>query len=96
MDPRHKTVLKKVRPKLLEDLEVLPVLTRLLAGLILTQDDYDQVMAEKTRGKQAECLLNVLPRRGPDAFNEFIQCIGDEQEHLRKALKEALEHLPGI
>lgn len=89
MDERHKTTLKKVRLQLLEDLEVNPVLDYMFSKNIISKEHSDRIRAEKTRQKQAECLLDILPRRGSKAFNEFYHSIRPEQGHLREALDEA-------
>lgn len=89
MEERHKIALKKVRPQLLDDLEVTPVLHHLFSEGIITQHNYDKVRAETTRYKQAECLLNILPLKGPKAFSTFYQFLGQYQRHLREELRTA-------
>lgn len=85
MNDRHRDILRKNRPTLNRDLEP----DRLLVYLttILSESDIEEIRQEGTREKKANKLLDMLPRRGPHAFNAF-------KEALRKGNQSFLvDHL---
>lgn len=87
MEDKHREILRKYRDAFLKDLEPLKVINRLD---FLDDDDRDQVKAQKTRSKQAEELLDMLPRKGPDAFHGFITALySGSQKFLARPLIKA-------
>lgn len=89
MDKKHKDLLRKNRVALVEDLEATRLSNYLLQEGALSENDLESVKAEKTRTAQAEKLLDVLPRRGPKAFDIFCRALAttDGQGHLVDLLK---------
>ena len=87
MEDKHREILRKYRDAFLKDLEPIKVINRLD---FLDDDDRDQVKAQKTRSKQAEELLDMLPRKGPDAFHGFITALySGSQKFLARPLIKA-------
>ena len=78
-------ILKKHRIDITNDLEVKKVLNRLT---VLDVDDMDSIKAGGTRMEQASALVDMLPRRGSNAFKDFLSalCEINGQEHLAKLL----------
>ncbi|XP_058969660.2 uncharacterized protein [Pocillopora verrucosa] len=72
MEEEHRKILRKHRQVLVRDLEPLKLLNRLD---VLGDDDRELVKAKKTRSEQAEELLDMLPRKGDDAFQNFITAL---------------------
>lgn len=71
----------------MNDLEPLKVFNRLT---VLGDDDRDEIKAEKTRLDQACVLLDMLPRKGSNAFEDFVSALYElkGQRHLAKLLIE--------
>nr|XP_058969660.1 uncharacterized protein LOC131796025 isoform X2 [Pocillopora verrucosa] len=87
MEEEHRNILRKHREVLVRDLEPLKLLNRLD---VLGDDDRELVKAKKTRSEQAEELLDMLPRKGEDAFQNFITALcNGSQKFLAKPLIRA-------
>ena len=88
MSSRHREILQSSTLLLREmDLErILPLLS-----LCLDKQDRELIMDNETKsGKVNQLLVNVLPRKGPKAFEHFVRVL--EQIHPRLAepvLREA-------
>ena len=91
MEKRHKDLLRKNRVGLVEDLDPMSLLSYLFQEQTLSENDVELIKAEKTRSSQAEKLLDVVPKRGPKAFDTFCRALErtDGQGHLVALLKSA-------
>ncbi|XP_015759225.1 PREDICTED: caspase-2-like [Acropora digitifera] len=89
MDKKHIELLRRNRERLVEDLDALSLLSYLYQEHTLSENDVDLVKAENTRFSQAEKLLDIVPKRGPQAFHTFCRALErrDEQKHLVALLK---------
>lgn len=85
MEEKHRSILKKHRIDITKDLEVKKVLNRLT---VLEDDDRDEIKAEKTRVERADTLLDMLPRKGSNAFKDFLSALFETngQKHLAELL----------
>ena len=85
MEEEHRAILRKHRVAILKDLEVKKVLNRLT---VLGDEDRDEIKAGRTRMEQASALLDMLPRKGSNAFKDFLSALFEiaGQEHLAKLL----------
>ena len=85
MEEEHRAILKRHRIAITKDLEVNKVLNRLT---VLGDDDRDEIKAGRTRVNQACALLDMLPRKGSNAFKDFVSALFEitGQEHLAKLL----------
>ena len=45
---------------------------------VLTQEDIDLIMAEKTRAQKARKLLAIIPSKTKDGLEKFLQALKDE------------------
>ncbi|KAI0222024.1 Caspase-2 [Lamellibrachia satsuma] len=92
MDDRHREKLRSNRVALIKDLIVNEdLLAQMEQNDIFTPSMVEEIEVKPTKQKRASELLNVLTRRGPDAFRVFVDalvCTG--QTHLAKLLE------PGI
>lgn len=86
MEEEHRTILRKNRQYLIRDLEPLKILNDLPE--IFDEDDRDEVKAENTRKDQVEALLDILPRKGPTAFKQFLCALNKRQPHLAAPMTE--------
>ncbi|XP_019646638.1 PREDICTED: DNA ligase 1-like [Branchiostoma belcheri] len=77
MDEQDKKKLVRNRVAIVESLIVEDVRAFLIEREVFTSDQFQQITRQTTRRHKAEELLDLLPTRGPKAFQEF-----------RKALKQ--------
>lgn len=89
MDKKHRDLLRRNRLTLVQDLEVSQLLNYLFQENCLSENDLETIKAEPTRRIQAEKLLDILPRRGPQSFDVFCRALAntDGQGHLVDLLK---------
>ena len=92
MQLKHHKVLLRNRVYLLEELELGNILHHLLQDVVINDDLYQQVEAEKTRKAKVTVLLDRLPRCGPKAFNSFIRALKEHQPHVAQKLLESPGH----
>ncbi|XP_044167659.1 caspase-2-like [Acropora millepora] len=84
MDERHRELLIRNRKALMKDLDAWSVSIYLYQEQILSEIDFQLIKAERIRLFQAEKVLDIIPQRGPDAFNAFCEALKetDGQKHL--------------
>ena len=87
MEEERRNILKRHRTAITNDLEVKKVLNKLT---VLGEEDRDEIKAEKTRTEQARALLDMLPRKGSNAFTDFVSALYEikGQEHLADLLRK--------
>lgn len=96
MEEEHRNILRKYRGAITSDLEPMKVLNRLT---VLGDEDRDEIKAERTRTDQACALIDMLPRKGSDAFQDFVSALYElkGQDHLAKLLlKDSGLKIPDI
>ena len=76
----HRNIITSHRADLVKDLEPSKVLNYLFDCLY--EDDREYVKAQGTRGDRAEELIDMIPRRGPKAFQCFVTALYKRQRHL--------------
>ena len=87
MDQEHRTILRNHEPNLEKDLEPKDILSKL--ATVLTKRDQENVRAQSTRQGRCHELFDILPRKGPHAFNVFVEALKEEAPHLALVLIEA-------
>ncbi|XP_044179741.1 uncharacterized protein LOC122961199 [Acropora millepora] len=87
MEDTHRTILRDFRPNIIKDLEPNNILPDL--GRVLTAKDDEEIKAQSTRQGRCEKLLEILPRKGPNAFKVFVEALKKEAPHLADDLIEA-------
>ena len=87
MEEKHRTILRHHLPNIRENLEPKNILPKLVT--VLKETDYDEIRAESTRQGRCDKLLDILPRRGENAFNIFVNALDKEAPHLALNLTEA-------
>lgn len=98
MDARDKQVLRSLRLEL--GAEVLVeglVLQYLYQEGILTENHIQEIKAQTTGLRKTMLLLDILPSRGPKAFDTFLDSLQEfpwVREKLEKAREEATAELP--
>ena len=86
MDDNHREILRRNRTDLVKDLEPLKLLNDLAE--CLDEDDRETVKGVSGRKSQAEELLDMIPRKGPKAFECFVAALYKRQQHLATPLIE--------
>ncbi|XP_003783397.1 death domain-containing protein CRADD [Otolemur garnettii] len=98
MDSRDKQVLRSLRLEL--GAEVLVeglVLQYLYQEGILTENHVQEIKAQATGLRKTMLLLDILPSRGPKAFDTFLDSLQEfpwVREKLEKAREEVVVELP--
>ena len=68
------------------------LLDHLFEQKTISKDQKDRVMAEKTAKDKVAELLNILQRRSPNAFNEFLSALRNaNQQHIAQQLEQAFQ-----
>uniref|UniRef100_A0A8C9J412 CASP2 and RIPK1 domain containing adaptor with death domain n=1 Tax=Panthera tigris altaica TaxID=74533 RepID=A0A8C9J412_PANTA len=98
MEARDKQVLRSLRLEL--GAEVLVeglVLQYLYQEGVLTENHVQEIKAQATGLRKTMLLLDILPSRGPKAFDAFLESLQEfpwVREKLEKAREEAITELP--
>lgn len=98
MEARDKQVLRSLRLEL--GAEVLVeglVLQYLYQEGVLTENHVQEIKAQTTGLRKTMMLLDILPSRGPKAFDAFLDSLQEfpwVREKLEKAREEAIPELP--
>ena len=80
MNDRHRDILRHHWPTLRRDLEPMKLLPYLVNVLDVT--DEQDVKIKATREDRIDKLLEILPRRGPKAFDDFVKALQEVQPFL--------------
>ncbi|KAK3088421.1 hypothetical protein FSP39_019038 [Pinctada imbricata] len=92
MDFRHRQVLKRHHMDIVQDLAVNEdFLGRCYQEELFDSDHIEIIKAERIGRQQAHKVLELLPRRGPDAFHVFINILQHQYDWLAKTLTDSLD-----
>lgn len=80
MDDKHRDILRRHWSSLRRDLEPVKLLPYLVN--VLDPEDEQEVKAKAARGKMIDELLEILPRKGPTAFDNFVKALQEVQPFL--------------
>ena len=84
----HRDILRDNRALLIKNMEPRKLLSHL--SRTLDEADDEEIKAQSTRGKCSEKLLDILLRKGQNAFDEFVKALKkEESQFLALALIEA-------
>jgi hypothetical protein len=56
------------------------LLDHMLSQSIITDDMYDQISVQSTKKEQITEFLLILPRRGPQAFDKFLEALNETSQ----------------
>lgn len=91
MNEQQRSVLQRHYTALASDIIVTDdLLGSLFQKKVLERNTIEQIKAEKTNTDQIHKLLEVLPRRGPEAFDHFLDSIKEEYPWLATNLETGL------
>ena len=73
----------------MKDLEVEAVLENVFASDVFSPDDRDEIKSKSTRKEQCKTFLDMLTRRGAEAYDIFINALAKgNQAFLVKVIQE--------
>lgn len=75
MNDVHRETLRKNWVYLLENLVTDELLDYLLGNEVITPDMYEEINVQLTRQDKVTHFLSILQRRGPQAFNNFLDAL---------------------
>ena len=84
MNGRHRDILRRHWSTLRRDLEPMKLLPYLVNVWDVT--DEQEVKVKATREERIDKLLEILPRRGPTAFDDFVRALQEVQPFLAAPL----------
>ena len=87
MEAAHRKNLRLSRQKIVDDLDVSDVIDHLLENSIVDEEDYQRILAEKTRKARARSLLDLLAVRGPRAYPVFVAALQESYCWLAAGLE---------
>ncbi|XP_046878482.1 death domain-containing protein CRADD [Hypomesus transpacificus] len=92
MDQTHKEVLRKHRLDLSNQLLIGDTIVHFLyQENILTENHVEEIQAQITNKKKTLRLLDILPTRGPQAFDTFLQSLEEEFIWIKDKLLQDLD-----
>ncbi|XP_071784076.1 death domain-containing protein CRADD-like [Asterias amurensis] len=94
MTVKHCEVLAKCRVRFVKDLNPDDVLDHLIADLIITPDDQEDIAARTTRKEKVRFILDLLPQRSDRAFYSLKEALNDADSghrHLYELLDKTLD-----
>ena len=80
MDEKHRKILQRNWSTLRNELQprrLFPYLEN-----VLDLEDKEAIKEEATRRDASDMLLEILPRRGPKAFEDFVKALQEVQPYL--------------
>ena len=80
MDDKHRALLRRHWSELRRDLEPKKLFPYMVN--VLDESDEQEIKAKETREEQVDKMLEILPRRGPQAFESFARAVETTQPFL--------------
>ncbi|XP_053378967.1 caspase-9-like [Mercenaria mercenaria] len=80
MEPAQRAAIRKCRVRLVSDLMIEHMFDSIESRSLFTPIMLECIKAKESRPEKVRTFLDYLQRRGPDAFDQFIQCLR-ETEH---------------
>ena len=87
MGEKHRTILRQHWSNIRDDLEPTNLLPKLVT--VLAETDEEVIKAQSTKQERCDRLFEILPRRGENAFEVFVEALKEEVPHLAVDLIEA-------
>ncbi|KAI8518252.1 hypothetical protein Bbelb_042690 [Branchiostoma belcheri] len=86
MKDLHKLLLRRYHRQLVRDMQTTRVLVQMLA--VFDQSEEAEVLAGQTPTDRATRFLKILPQKGPEAFEAFVNVLEKKQPELARPLRE--------
>ncbi|XP_031560796.1 caspase-2-like [Actinia tenebrosa] len=92
MDDIHRKILRENWAQLSRDLEPVRLIRHMTR--VLSRKDEEEIKAQfLTRIRRVDIFLEILPRKGGNAFHCFIEALEKEQPHLAEILQKDEERV---
>ncbi|KAM4031415.1 caspase-2 [Anomaloglossus baeobatrachus] len=89
MQDHHKNALIRLRVKLIQEMVPDELIEHLIEKKVLTPYMQEKIQSKGVSFRQNSALLDLLPKRGPNAFSIFCAALRDtDQEHLAEQLEQ--------
>ena len=93
MEEKHRKLLRSKRMDLARDLDGELVASHLFAKGLFSEEEKDLVQNMQTPQQKNEKLLDILPKKGPTAFNVFCDILKElGMNHLEMLLRTPDSH----
>lgn len=89
MDAAQRNALRKCRVRLVNDLMIGEMFDQIEAHGLFTPIMLECIKARESRPEQVRTFLDYLQRRGPDAYDKFLQCLRESQHEFIAQYVEA-------
>ncbi|KAL7297703.1 hypothetical protein TKK_0008740 [Trichogramma kaykai] len=91
MEQKHKEVLRRMRQKIVEDLDVYNgIIQPLMTEYVLKEEDANDIKKGVSKEERANILLDLLPERGCYAFEVFHQSLRHQYDWLSDDMDKLL------
>ncbi|CAB0035159.1 unnamed protein product [Trichogramma brassicae] len=91
MEQKHKEVLRRMRQKIVEDLDVYNgIIQPLMTEYVLKEEDANDIKKGVSKEERANILLDLLPERGCHAFEVFHQSLRHQYDWLSDDMDKLL------
>ena len=87
MEQKHRTILRHHWSNICDNLEPKNILSKFVA--VLKETDEEEIRKQSTRQERCDKLLNILLKRGENAFDVFVNALEEEAPDLASELTEA-------
>lgn len=89
MDRRDAEKLRQHRVALVETIEARKLTDFMIEKGILVSDDAEIIDSKTTRAERARTLVDIIPTRGPRAYEVFIAALSKDYSWLADELRQA-------
>lgn len=90
---RQQVALTRLHDRLIKELDVVPVLNGLLTKMVISHADYNMMDAGRTQEEKVKLLLDLLPKKDQQTYDEFSMILRDHQDWLHKKLNTEVENI---
>ena len=81
MDKKHRKLLLKKRLLFVENLEPNDISGYMFQERLISENDKEEIENQVTRRQRVEWLLDLLPRKGPLAFQKFCNILKESKTY---------------
>lgn len=89
MDKKYRNILESVRVELVRGMDAEQVLRHMAGVQVFSDANKDIIKSRPNRQEQCKALLDILPRRGENAYESFIQALEEVQPYLADVVRRA-------
>eukprot|EP00914_Ancora_sagittata_P029572 GHVO01058573.1.p1 GENE.GHVO01058573.1~~GHVO01058573.1.p1 ORF type:complete len:117 (+),score=13.60 GHVO01058573.1:37-387(+) len=90
-ESRYEQILIENHISLSHNLNLPPLTPFLIKKSVISEDDCERIMKEKTNLDRNTVFLNILSRKGELAFMDFVGALKDEQPFLHVLLEAGVK-----